>query len=132
VVDGKEWRGWFAGGHLPAARSAKVGALKVTLIDRTRVEIVFKPGQSLPDSAQVEFALLGNNLESDVKRGENGGRKLHHDFVVLNLLKIQLVKHGELMTASIILPKGTIDEPTALAAWIDAGSGSIQATGGWL
>jgi hypothetical protein len=134
VVDGKEWRGWFAGEHLPASRDdAKVGILKVTVVDRMKAEIVFKPGRSLPDLVQVELALLGNNLESDVKRGENGGHKLHHDFVVLHLLKTRLTENGELMTASIVLPRRTTDEPTAFAAWITPGSGAppIQATGGW-
>jgi hypothetical protein len=134
VIDGKEWRGWFTGEHLPAPGSSKVGTLKVLVSDGTRAEIVFKPGSSLPDSAQVELALLGNNLESVVKRGENGGRKLRHDFLVLNLLKTHLVKNGDLMTASIDLPKRMNEEPTALAAWINTGSAtpSIQATGGWL
>jgi hypothetical protein len=134
VVNGNEWRGWFAGEHLPASHDAKPGILKVIMIDRMKAEIVFRPEQSLPDSVQVELALLGNNLESDVRRGENGGHKLHHDFVVLNLLKTRLTRSGDTMSASIVLPKRTADEPTALAAWITAGTGlpPIQATGGWL
>ena len=43
----------------------------------------------------MNVALLGNDLESDVKRGENSGRKLRHDFVVLQLTKSEMTNQGE-------------------------------------
>jgi len=41
---------------------------------------------------RLEFARLagrvvGRGIVSDVKAGENGGRQLHHDFAVVNLLQ---------------------------------------------
>jgi hypothetical protein len=43
----------------------------------------------------LNVALLGNDLESDVKRGENSGRKLRHDFVVLQLANSEMMNQGK-------------------------------------
>jgi hypothetical protein len=132
VVDGKEWRGSLD--PLPAQRKETIGRLRVTLIDRGKAEIIFIPIRTARSMPIVELALLGNNLESDVKRGENGGRKLHHDFVVLSLSKANLTEDGNKWIASILLPKDIAAEPTALAAWVKEGAAKspLQATGGWL
>jgi hypothetical protein len=79
--------------------------------------------------------LLGNDLESDVKRGENSGRKLRHDFVVLNLATINMVNDGNRWIASGLLPTGLVDDkPNAIAAWVapTETTAPIHATGGWL
>jgi hypothetical protein len=81
----------------------------------------------------MNVALLGNDLVSDVKRGENSGRKLRHDFVVLELIKTDMVNESNRWTTSVALPTPPAnDKPTALAAWITENSIPIQATGGWL
>ena len=69
-----------------------------------------------------------------MKRGENGGRKLHHDFVVLQLVTAKLNVEGNRYTASVTLPAPTTIEATAIAAWVTPGDARppIQATGGWL
>ena len=76
--------------------------------------------------------MLGNDLESDVKRGENSGRKLRHDFVVLDLIKIDMTNESNGWTGSVVLPMRSGDKPSALAAWITENETPIQATGGWL
>jgi len=83
---------------------------------------------------QLHVALLGSNLESDVKRGENSGRKLRHDFVVLQLVKTDLIASGDRWIGSISIPKQNAEKPRARAAWISDGDvdAPIQATGGWL
>jgi hypothetical protein len=63
------------------------------------------------------------------------GRQLHHDFVVLQLFKLDMLNEGDRWTATIsISTKPGTDKPTALAAWIKRGETAppIQATGGWL
>jgi len=134
VLNGREWRGWFNRESLPAASAAKVGTLQVTLRDRTRADVVFTPSANAAKALQVAVALLGGTLESDVKRGENSGRKLRHDFVVLQLASAALTADGKGYKASLMLPDKTSDAPTALAAWVIAGDAQppIQATGGWL
>ena len=138
VLNGREWRDWSGRGPLPAPGAAKVGRLQVTLRDRTHAEVIFTPAGAAPKSLQVELAILGGNLESDVQRGENRGRKLHHDFTVLHLatsaLTSALTSAGPACTASLLLPEKLSDTPLALAAWVTAGDGQppLQATGGWL
>ena len=134
VLNGREWRDWFNRGVLPAPSPAKVGKLQVTLRDRTHADATFTPIGDSPKPLQIELALLGGNLESDVKRGENGGRKLRHDFVVLHLATAALTSSDGRFTASISLPEKVTGAPIALAAWINTGDAQspIQAVGGWL
>ena len=134
ALNGREWRGFFNGQPLPPPASGAVGKLKVSLRDRTRAEIVFTANSVAPKPSQVEIALLGTNLESDVKRGENGGRKLHDDFVVLQLVTAKLTADGNRYTATVTLPTTTNADATAVAAWVTTGDARppIQAVGGWL
>jgi len=84
---------------------------------------------------ELNVALLGNDLESDVKRGENSGRKLRHDFVVLQLAKSEMTNRGNLWTGTALLSSNAgTDKATAVAAWVKSGETAppIQATGGWL
>ena len=134
VVNGKEWRSWFSGKALPAS-AKKVGSLHVTLSDDGRVGATFVAELAQPRALALNVALLVNDLESNVKRGENSGRKLHHDFVVLQLAKSNMVAIGGSWSGSLLLPKEEGDDkPSALAAWVAAGAidPPIQATGGWL
>lgn len=134
VLNGREWRGWFQRESLPAPSPAKVGRLQVTLRDRTHADVTFTPIGTAAKPHQVELALLGGNLESDVKRGENSGRKLRHDFVVLHLATAALTSSDGRFTASIALPEKVTDAPIALAVWVNAGDPQppIQTVGGWL
>jgi hypothetical protein len=133
VLNGREWRGWLE--HKPLPRDeAPVGKLTITLRDATHADVTFAATDNAPKKLQVELALLGGNLESDVLRGENKGLKLRHDFVVLHLATAPLVMDGYPFTASFILPQKTSAPPLALAAWVvsDPAQPPLQATGGWL
>jgi len=132
VVNGKEWRGWFGGNAVPTT-STKVGVLRVSLGDDGKLSANFVPEATQPRSLALNLALLGNDLASDVKRGENSGRKLRHDFVVLDLIKIDMANESNRWTGSLALPmRSGNDKPSALAAWITENATPIQATGGWL
>jgi hypothetical protein len=132
VVNGKEWRGWFGSNAMPTT-SAKVGVLRVSLSDGGKLSATFVPETTQPSALTLNVALLGNDLESDVKRGENSGRKLRHDFVVLDLIKIDMANESNRWTGSVESSKSSVtDKPSALAAWITENGKPIQATGGWL
>src|SRR5437899_2520967 len=133
VVNGKEWRGWFGGNAMPIT-STNVGVLRVAVGDDGKVSATFAPDTMQARPLALTVALLGNDLESDVKRGENSGHKLRHDFVVLQLAKTDLIASGDRWIGSISIPKQSAEKPRALAAWVseeDVDS-PIQATGGWL
>ena len=132
VVNGREWRDWLSGNALPTS-SKKVGSLRVIFSEDGKVGATFVAESTQPNALLLNVALLGNDLESDVKRGENTGRKLRHDFVVLNLIKVDMAKEANRWTGSVAFPtQSGGDKPSALAAWITANATLIQATGGWL
>jgi hypothetical protein len=58
---------------------------------------------------------------------------LRHDFVVLDLTKIDMVNESSRWIGSAALPWQTAnDKASALAVWITENATPIQATGGWL
>lgn len=134
VVNGREWRGWFDGKALPVAADANAGRLQLLLRDPQHAEVTFTPAGPMPGALQVECALLGSGLITDVRRGENGGRKLAHDFVVLHHQKARLAAKDGRLFAIATLPERTSGPVAAIAAWVTAGDSQepIQAVGGWL
>jgi hypothetical protein len=132
VVNGKEWRNWFGGNSIPAS-STSVGVLRLSLGNDGKLAATFVPTTMHSRALTLNVALLGNNLESDVKRGENSGRKLRHDFVVLYLVQTEMVKESNRWNGSVAVPaRSGNDKPDAVAAWITENGTPIQATGGWL
>lgn len=130
VLDGREWRN----SGLPAAANEAAGVLKLTVRDNATVSANFAPDTTDSRKYDLHVARLGFDLKINVKAGENSGRKLLHDFVVLGLTKAALTS-GE---AELRLPAASQNEATgsrgAIAAWItEAGQiEPLQATGGWL
>jgi hypothetical protein len=132
VVNGKEWRDWF-GGNLAPATSSKVGVFRLSLDTDGTVNASFTPEKRQPRALTLNIALLGNDIESNVRRGENTGRKLRHDFVVLHLTRVDLTNESNTWHGSVLLPMHSGDDrPSALAAWIAENETFLQATGGWL
>jgi hypothetical protein len=79
---------------------------------------------------------LAGGIGSDVRAGENKGRRLNHDFVAVKLVQAR-------MTAGKGAAEGAFDlgtvrytsgETLALAVWVTRAGQleSLQATGGWL
>ncbi len=84
VLNGREWRGWFDKQALPDPGKHQVGVLSAHINnDNTSVE--FTPLQSHQQPLKLHVAWLGFDLESQVGGGENSGRSLNHDFVVLEM-----------------------------------------------
>jgi len=133
VLNGREWRGWSQREKFPEPSSSKVGKLAVTVSDG-KAGVSFTPSRAALKPLQAELALLGADLQSDVKRGENRGRSLRHDFTVLHFNSMPLRADGNNFTATVPLPVKTSDEPVAIAVWVTPGEAQpqIQATGGWL
>ena len=132
IVDGHEWRGWFDGATLPRA-TANVGNLEVRMIN-SAVEIQWRPLIPGTDFI-VHVAVLGSGINSAIARGENAGRQLRHDFVVLADTETALDAHDRQFDKRLALPVPTAPTPRrALAVWIEdaASRRPLQATGGWL
>ena len=80
--------------------------------------------------------MLGFGLGSEVRAGENAGRRLRHDFVVLGFDGFALHPDGSgHWTGQGTLPAAQLPAPRhALAVWIERNGepAPLQATGGWL
>lgn len=126
VVNSREWRGWFNGQSLPKQSLSEPGILRAEL-NNNQLSIFFDSDETLT----VHIAFLGMGLSSEVEAGENRGRSLVHDFVVLD--KRSFDGRGEWQ---LVLDERTEAEQQemALAVWLTKpGSLSvIQAAGGYL
>ncbi len=131
VVDGNEWR---RDERLPALSQTKVGRLQARAFESGEVEVSFTPTQKQADRLVVEIAALGRDIVTNVSRGENAGRKLQHDFVVLGLVESTMVPgaQGE-FKARLTLPTATPEGISGIAVWVRSSASlvPIQATGGW-
>ena len=116
------------------AQAAKPGRLRVDVNADGQVSVRFQPTNPPAGSVVVEVAPLAGGVTSDVRRGENAGRKLAHEFVALDLLHADLESHGKDWTATLVLPSKSAAPISALAVWVHAADdpAALQAVGGWL
>lgn len=126
VLNGREWRDRA----LPPV-AGEPGVLTVRVAG-AHVTAHFAPAAGGVAAWDVWLAPLGGNLESDVKAGENSGRKLRHEFVALSLDHRAMLSARAGFTADF--PSAGLRGARALAVWV-TGKDSltpVQATGGWL
>jgi hypothetical protein len=123
VLDGSE----LFQRRVPAASNEKPGALKLS-ITNGRVVAEFVPSDGGTKDVDLHLATLGFDLTTKVTAGENSGRSLGQDFVVLSLTN-QKISGGKAEFAFKPDPRAG-----AIAAWITAPNQlePIQAVGGWL
>ncbi len=132
VYNGSEWRNRF-GRAEEFPEGANPGALEIDVNDRV-AEVRFSPAAKL-EEAQINVVLLGFDLKSRIGAGENAGRELSHDFVVLGMTSNRLRLTDGTFTGRVELPETTVTAPRyAIAAWVsDTNRQSpMQAVGGWL
>jgi Uncharacterized secreted protein len=125
---GEEWRGFFQRRNLPKVKAVSVGTLKAE-ISGNEVQVLFDGD---PSGVQVHVALLGFDLETAVARGENGGRHLKSDFVVLEYLSTDMESSG---ATRMQLKLDAVAPRYGIAIWLtrkSAGAAPIQAVGGFL
>jgi hypothetical protein len=130
MLAGREWRGWFQRQPLKLTNAAAVGKLTLDL-DDDRVRLTFVASQPLPEGMTAHVARLGFGLRSKVTRGENAGRTLEHDFVVLSLQQIGANSANQWQTQ---LQADSRGERQALVAWLSSPGQPqpYQAVAGWL
>jgi hypothetical protein len=133
VVNGREWRRSFLGADLPSSDNGLGGALTFsTQVEAKTVSAVYQPASSTL-AYTLNVALLGFHVTTDVKAGENGGRHLQHDFVVLAFASKPMVAQTGGLEGRLALTSSTDDALGAVVAWVSTSSGSIaQIAGGWL
>jgi hypothetical protein len=129
VLDGVAWHNTA----LPPAATETPGVLKVT-INGEHVLAAFKSASNAGRRYEIHLARLGFGLGADVTAGENSGRKLVHDFVVLGLTNEGMKSGVKELRLPSDSSKQSANSRSALAAWVtQAGQiEPIQAVGGWL
>ena len=136
VSNGLEWRGWYQGGRLPEPTGPAVGVLAAHSTNGMAWTVTFQPASSSVRAGEAHIALLGFDVSSAVRAGENRGRTLQHSFAALALVSAPLRAQDGRLTAHLTLPAATpVTAPRrALAVWVTEADGRTvrQATGGWL
>jgi len=132
VLNGREWRMKRKGAALEK-KGKPVGVLSATKTGKHKYRVTFRPNGK-PGLMVLYGALLGNGLVSHVLRGENKGRTLKHEFVVLALDKQGMKEKGKTLTAEVTLkPKGKIaPKSNSVAFWVTTwkSQAPVQAVGG--
>ena len=129
LVDGKEWKGFFYRRPLPQLRES-APKLSVDIINNSLL-IKLKGGVDNQQPLIANVAVLGSGLIDNIERGENSGRTLKGDFVVL--------EHKQSISSSrlwnIVLPENIethASKKISLAVWVTTQRQvPIQATGAW-
>ena len=141
ALNGRAWNGWFRGQPLPNNTAPLSGVLNAS-IENGNIDVTFNKVDASKGSSllTVHAALLGFGIETSVKRGENAGRKLTHDFVVLDYKKAVLSSETDNARAfqyetSLSLPSNTHVETTkrALVIWVSYANdpSPIQVAASW-
>lgn len=147
-LNGDEWRGWRSASSLAQGKHENVGSLELAVAPNLQFEAQWTPARNearLPTGLSgggaeepiITIAVLGMGVESNVLMGENAGRTLKHDFVVLSLNQYSLSNQG-VAIGRLARPKLSVDLTVvsnyAVAAWVSHRSTikPIQSVGGYL
>ncbi len=132
VVDGQEWRGWFEQEPLPAAGDSS-GVLRIDW-DGEKARVTFRPHRITMRPSTASVALLTMHQPAQVKSGENRGRQLMADFVVVDLEEAGMHKQDGEWRAEVTLSADASQAVRAIVGWVTTRpQGTVlQATGGWV
>jgi hypothetical protein len=128
IQNSKEWRGYFDGKSIHIDSKQKSGILKA-VIDDGNIKIKYSKWR---DNLVYHVAYLGFKIPTKVTRGENSGRTLISDFIVLEYKKIDA--DSKTKNIKLLFKKNTKAKKYGLAIWV-SNKKSLkieQATGGWL
>ncbi|MGB9429580.1 MAG: DUF1223 domain-containing protein [Gammaproteobacteria bacterium] len=133
ALDGNPWASWFnlRSLHLPDATDA--GLLKL-IVNGARITASFVPVNADYKYLELHVAILAFGVNTKVGAGENAGRTLRQDFLVIGYEKHLLA--APTFAAAMALPSSVKVQAAryALAAWVSlpGDPASLQSTGGWL
>lgn len=136
VVNGSEWRGWSSYPNVATVAAENAGKLSVETLDNNIFTITFHPSRAHSFESDAHIALLGCGISSRIGAGENSGRQLQHDFVVLEQKSQPMTTTGEATRADIAIDLNgkQVVPQKAIAVWITRHDQlePVQATGGCL
>jgi hypothetical protein len=133
IRDGEDWRDWFRARELTKGSNTSAGVLAAKTTDEKTFSISYRADAH--SNFEAHLTLLGCGITSKIGGGENNGRQLQHDFVVLNQQSQVLRNDAGTLRATITTDSPNNDVPQkAVAIWITRGKQLVplQAAGGWL
>lgn len=131
VFNGKASNGWRFG-MLPSLTKLTPGILKVIVQKTGEGNIQFLPNLK-NSNYTAHVALLGFDVRSNIMAGENHGRILQHQFLVISHQKIQLNPEKN-FESSFQLNRVSEVSRQAIAVWVEAPESPVplQSVGGFL
>ncbi len=134
VINGREERDWSRT-SFSQPNEKQTGTLRVMSGDGKTFALEFRPVDGTARDWDAHLALLGSEITTDVRAGENSGRNLKHDFVVLDLQNAEMKSDSGAGSARLTINAPVENVPRrAIVAWVTQ-RGELpprQATGGWL
>lgn len=116
IVNGKEWKGYFGFNRIIPNGKSNQGKISLKIKD-TNIQIDFNNDKEEQMQKMYNLVILGMGLSTKIRAGENSGKQLNHDFVVLK-------HHSKLGDGSVnfALPEITTHKPKklAIAAWVSS------------
>ena len=131
--DGEAWQGWRQS-DTSLSTVQSVGALNLT-VQHDGVAARFDALQDDLGDLILNVAVLGMNLQTNIRAGENAGKKLRHDFVVVGFTSVALKYSDGDYVATTKLPHTIVQaDDRAIVAWVSSErrQAPIQSTGGFL
>lgn len=133
MQNGREFRGWQRGRNPVDENNNKAGVLRA-MIEKDKAFVEFSPGARHSSPLILNVALLGFDQNTQVAAGENRGRLLKHDFVVLELQQFKSSGRSDYRWQLGALLAQKPAQASGIALWVTAADDPtpLQATGGWL
>ena len=131
-VGGREWRAWRRGARPPQYRDVSLGGLLNVSVVNEQAHVFFDPNtQATNPTAHLVWL---HTAETEVKHGENKGRRLRHDFIAGQVRSVDLASSSadDTWQGTIRIDPEERDNSRAIAVWITTADGSVlQASGSW-
>ena len=130
VSNGDEWRRRFGIKKIQRSSSTP-GQLKVS-IEGDKLSATFDSSQLREKSLKLNIAILGFGLNTQIRAGENAGKSLRHDFLVIGQ-NSQNSSTGQWVMQLPAVQKHEVSRK-GIAVWVTPPDKQkpIQSVGGWL
>jgi hypothetical protein len=128
--NGREWRGFFNRRDVEPGDAIEVGKLSAT-VTPLQIDVTFKPAADI-NATRLNIAILGFGKTTRIRAGENAGRVLRHDFVVLAHQRYSGSNNRWQITDRALL--GRLEKGGAVVVWLTQGDNPtpVQVAGGWI
>jgi hypothetical protein len=132
VVDGRDTRRWPTLKSNSFQPGIEAGNLIVS-VKKEAANISFTPHRPQEESLRVHLALVAFDINTPVISGENEGRTLAQEFIVLEQTEGVTKAENGSYHWQLDVPRAEHTGRLALAAWVDHPKNNtpLQATGGW-